>query len=241
MKIVIIRHGDPDYEKDGLTEKGKIEAELLAKRLQGKQMDYFYVSPLGRAVETSIPTVTAAGKEMVICDWLREFDVPITLEDGTKKGIPWDFLPEAWANQKGYYDREQWMEEYPMKHSEIKERYHYVIHNLDKLLKKHGYERSNNLYLAKNPNKDVLVFFCHFGLESVLLSHLLNIPVMCLWHGTVARTSSITVLNTEERRDGIAYFRMSTFGDVAHLEYANEEPSFSARFCEVYTDDTRHD
>ena len=33
MRILIIRHGDPDYEIDGLTEKGKREAALLAKRL----------------------------------------------------------------------------------------------------------------------------------------------------------------------------------------------------------------
>ena len=32
MKILLIRHGDPDYEKDSLTEKGWHEAELLAQR-----------------------------------------------------------------------------------------------------------------------------------------------------------------------------------------------------------------
>ena len=29
MKLLFIRHGDPDYEKDSLTEKGWHEAELL--------------------------------------------------------------------------------------------------------------------------------------------------------------------------------------------------------------------
>lgn len=33
MNIYIIRHGDPDYEKDSLTEKGWREAELLSRRL----------------------------------------------------------------------------------------------------------------------------------------------------------------------------------------------------------------
>ncbi|WP_308784029.1 hypothetical protein [uncultured Blautia sp.] len=31
MKIRFIRHGDPDYVNDTLTEKGRKEAELLAK------------------------------------------------------------------------------------------------------------------------------------------------------------------------------------------------------------------
>ena len=33
MRILIIRHGDPDYEHDSLTEKGLREANLLKKRL----------------------------------------------------------------------------------------------------------------------------------------------------------------------------------------------------------------
>ena len=32
MKLIFIRHGEPDYEADSLTEKGWREAELLAKR-----------------------------------------------------------------------------------------------------------------------------------------------------------------------------------------------------------------
>ena len=38
MRLLIIRHGDPDYEKDSLTEKGWREAALLADSL-------LYVSP----------------------------------------------------------------------------------------------------------------------------------------------------------------------------------------------------
>ncbi len=33
MKLMIIRHGDPDYSIDSLTEKGWREAEYLADRL----------------------------------------------------------------------------------------------------------------------------------------------------------------------------------------------------------------
>ncbi|MBP5384578.1 MAG: histidine phosphatase family protein, partial [Lachnospiraceae bacterium] len=62
MKLVIIRHGEPDYEIDGLTEKGKVEADLLAERLAGFHMDEIYVSPLGRARETAEPTLTKCGR-----------------------------------------------------------------------------------------------------------------------------------------------------------------------------------
>ena len=34
MKLVIVRHGDPDYTIDSLTEKGWKEAGYLAERLE---------------------------------------------------------------------------------------------------------------------------------------------------------------------------------------------------------------
>ena len=54
MRLIFIRHGDPDYVHDTLTEKGKREAELLAQRVKNWDVSKFYVSPLGRA-QRNIP------------------------------------------------------------------------------------------------------------------------------------------------------------------------------------------
>jgi probable phosphoglycerate mutase len=90
-------------------------------------------------------------------------------------------------------------------------------------------------------NEDTIVLVCHFGLESVLLSHLLQVSPMVLWHGTCAAPSSVTTLVTEERQEGIASFRMSAFGDVSHLYADGQEPAFAARFCETYANtEQRH-
>lgn len=64
---------------------------------------------------------------------------------------------------------------------------------------------------------------------------------MVLWHGTVAAPTAVTTLYTEERRRGKAAFRMAAFGDISHLYEAGEEPSFAARFCEIYENEDRHD
>ena len=48
MRLLIIRHADPDYENDSLTKKGWKEAELLADRLAALPISDFYVSTLGR-------------------------------------------------------------------------------------------------------------------------------------------------------------------------------------------------
>jgi probable phosphoglycerate mutase len=76
----------------------------------------------------------------------------------------------------------------------------------------------------------------------VLVSHLVHVSPMILWHGFCAAPTSVTTAVTEERRAGIASFRVSGFGDTSHLYAAGREPSFSARFCECYTNkDERHD
>ena len=49
MKLLIVRHGDPDYTIDSLTEKGWKEVEFLSEKLSKLDIKDFYVSPLGRA------------------------------------------------------------------------------------------------------------------------------------------------------------------------------------------------
>ena len=52
MRLIIVRHGDPNYEIDSLTEKGWREAEFLSVRMEKqlqKEHTYIYTSPLGRA------------------------------------------------------------------------------------------------------------------------------------------------------------------------------------------------
>lgn len=70
-----------------------------------------------------------------------------------------------------------------MKQGRVKQEYRKVSQGLDKVLKAHGYERKDKYYKAVNANKDTIVFFCHFGVECVMLSHLLNISPVCLWQG----------------------------------------------------------
>ena len=53
MEILIVRHGDPDYERDTLTYKGIEEARLLAERLAKLEVTDFYCSPLGSSLGTA--------------------------------------------------------------------------------------------------------------------------------------------------------------------------------------------
>lgn len=242
MKLLIVRHADPDYSIDSLTPTGWKEAELLSERLKKLNVKEFYTSPLGRAKDTASLTLNKMQREATTLPWLREFHCSIARPDQPAPKIPWDWLPADWTSVLEYFDKQAWCTTDIMKNGNVDKEYQWVTSELDKLLASHGYVRENHYYRAVKSNNDTIVLFCHFGLECVLLSHLMNVSPMILWHGMCAAPSSVSTIVTEERREGIAYFRMSSFGDISHLYVAGEEPSFAARFCETYDNlDERHD
>lgn len=242
MKLVIIRHGDPDYEKDSLTEKGWREAELLAERVSQLEVKEFFVSPLGRARDTASCTLNKIGRTAETLDWLQEFPPWVLRPDADgRRRIAWDWLPQDWMAEPKYFTRENWAETDIFREANVGEVYEQIIQGFDRLLAEHGYVRDGEYYRAERPNRDTLVFFCHFGLECVLLSHLMNVSPMILWHGLCAAPTSVTTVITEERRQGKAIFRVNSFGDISHLYVAGEEPAFAARFCETFDSDERHD
>lgn len=240
MKLLIVRHGDPNYAIDSLTETGWKEAELLSHRLGKLDVKACYCSPLGRAKDTAAASLKKLGMEAEICPWLREFAPKV--KKPNREGVAWDWLPQDWTACPEFFDRTRWMEHPAFVEAGVPAEANWVWDGLDALLARHGYCREGEFYRVTEPNEDTVILFCHFGLECVLLARLLNVSPMILWHGTCALPTSVTTLVTEERREGIAYFRMNGFGDISHLYAAGQESSFSARFCETYSNmDQRHD
>lgn len=243
MKLIFVRHGEPDYTIDSLTEKGWREAAILSERIAKMKVDEFYVSPLGRAKDTAKATLEKMNRTAQTLDWLKEFDVPVIREEtGEPYIVPWDQLPENWTKEENNFHKELWSTTSVLSTGKVREEAQEVFTRLDEFLAAHGYEREENYYRVRSENEDTLVFFCHFGLTCLLIGHLLGISPMVLWHGFCAAPTSLTTLVTEERRKGIAFFRMTGYGDISHLYCAGEEPSFQARFCETYSNEKqRHD
>lgn len=242
MRLLIIRHADPDYARNCLTPEGEKEAAALARYIAAYHIDDVYVSPLARAQLTAEPCLKTLGKTAKTLDWLQEFSYPFQRPDREPENtICWDWLPEDWADNLAYGTPEAWMKEPLYAASVIPEKYAWVTGSLDELLAGYGYRREGRLYRTEEGNHKTVALICHFGLESILLSHLLNIPPMLLLQGTCAAPSSVTSLYTEERRKGIAYFRMNFYGEVPHLQREGLERSFHARFKECFEDPERED
>ena len=109
MKLLIVRHGDPDYSIDSLTPTGWEEAKLLADRLCKLDIKAFYVSPLGRARDTASIALERLGREAEILPWLEEFRARVKRPDKDELTIPWDWLPGDWTAEPKFFDRDHWM------------------------------------------------------------------------------------------------------------------------------------
>ena len=244
MRIIFIRHGDPDYVNDALTEKGVREAKLLSDRLLKWPTEQFrfYCSPLGRAKQTASYTLERLGRQAVTYDWLKEF--AYLIEDPTtgRIGVPWDLMPAYWTGIPQMYDREDWKKtELYRSNPELLSAYQEVCDGFDHILAECGYQRHHNYYINTNGMErngeckhDTIVIFCHFGITCVMMSHLLGISPVLLFHSLYLAPTSVTILNTEERMNDIAIFRAQVIGDTTHLMQGGEPISAAGAFSEIF-------
>ena len=159
MRILIIRHCDPNYAIDSLTEKGWREAEMLTERLSKEKIDAYYVSPLGRAKDTASLILKQRNETAEECPWLREF-AP-TIKRSTPDQISpcsWDWLPAEWTAQELFFDRNRWSEQEAMSEGKVGEEYNWVVEGLDAVLAKHGYVRENGYYRVERSHTDTIAF-----------------------------------------------------------------------------------
>ena len=267
MRLLFIRHGEPDYVHDSLTARGKLEAAALADLSPSLHIDRAYVSPLGRAQETASYTLRKLGMDAQTLDWLQEFPTridsalvapetgipeligsfrPYYREDGSpRERVAWDLYPAWMLSRSEYYDRAAWKDSAVVRHTDFLQDHTYVVQQFDAFLAAHGYVRNDaagtGIYHAERPNAETIALFCHFGITSVLLAHLWGVSPFIPLHALCMAPSSVTEVVTEEREKGIAIFRALRIGDVSHLTRAGLEPSFYARFCELYTNtEERH-
>ena len=235
MKLIFIRHGDPDYEKDSLTEKGWREAEILSRRVAKWDIKQIYCSPFGRAQDTCSVSLKATGRDAITCDWLKEFYYRVWDEKEGEWTIAWDFFPRDFNNWDELHDKDKWDQTAIMKSGELDKHAREVYEDFDALLEKHGYKRNDRgFYDVIEHNDDNIVFFCHFGVTALIVSHLIGVAAPVLWQGMMMQPTSITVLGSEERIPGEASFRVQVFGDATHLIEAGEPISPSGYFAELF-------
>ncbi len=230
MRILLIRHGDPDYANDTVTEKGKKEVQLLADRLSKENIDVIYCSPLGRAQATAAPTAEKIKKPVHTLPWLAEIGAEYDM--GDQYVAPWDIYPHIWTENEKVGDKDTWATSPIYDGFPLREKVQAVEKELDALLLKHGFRHRGRVFEVLpgfEKSTETIALFCHMGLGNVLLSHLAGISTPLWWHTMFLPPTSVTTVYMERHCPSmpLALAHFTGVGDISHLYAAGEPASTS--------------
>lgn len=220
MLLFILRHGDPIYNPDSLTEKGHLQAQALAKRLALYGIDKIYTSPLIRAKQTARPTEILLNKTAQVEEWASENKA---WESFILKSENRWFFHSSLANKLREPEITalglKWYEHEIFNNSNCKEGYKSLLDSSDEFLARHGYihDRENLRYIAKEPNDERIAVFCHQGFGLAWLGTMLDIPLPTVWSTMDITHTGMTVIEFRTDKEGICNAKMLTMSNDSHL------------------------
>jgi len=201
IKLILVRHSESTWNKlkkvqgirnPKLSEKGKRQSQLLAKRFKGMRFDAVYSSQLNRAYETA---EIVTNSDICILEDLQEI----------KLGV-WEGKTINQVNKEYKELYEKWYKE-PV---EVK------IPGGETILEfKNRIIKAFDRIKAQHPYQEVLVV-THGGVISVYLAHLLEMNLNKVW-SIMVKNSSITILSFYGDTPYVLLFN-----DTCHLDFEQE-------------------
>src|SRR4051812_32493846 len=218
MELVLIRHGEPEWVRDGasvddppLTALGADQARRLGEHLAELAPDDLFVSPLVRAQQTAEPLARVLGRSAATLPWLAEIATP------EWAGIPADVVEKTFADGRIRPLDEQW-DGLPGGES-FRDFHVRVTGGLRGLLAEIGVVQTSQhppLWSLDQPHRRVVVV-AHAGTNAVILGELLGIaPVPWEWERFVLSHSSVTWLEPIEIC-GAYSFSLTRLSALDHL------------------------
>jgi broad specificity phosphatase PhoE len=209
MEILLVRHGDPDYANDSLTERGFTEARILAHALAEVPIDDLYVSPLGRAQATCAFTAESKGLTPIALDWLRE--------RGIKRGpvYLWEAPGEMFLCAQRLPSQDDWHGPDGVM-PEGAEQFALVRAGFDDLLASYGYMRDGHAYRVAHGSEKRIALFCHKGVILTVLADILHWALPMVFVSLHIHPTGVTRLEMVEQ-DGFAHLKALAINDLSHL------------------------
>ncbi|MBQ6707623.1 MAG: histidine phosphatase family protein [Clostridia bacterium] len=222
MIFYYIRHGEPIYDPDSLTELGTKQAKALAKRLAIYGVDKIFTSSSNRAIETAQPTCELLNIEAECLEFAHENltweDLSVE-EDGKRT---WIFnsqkYKELFCGKEIRDLGDRWYEHPELKGINCEKGINRIYDEADKFFASLGYEheRYTGKYKVTKSNDQRVALFAHQGFGLAFLSCLLDVPYpMFSTHFNVGH-SGLTVIEFKEA-NGVAIPRMHTMSSDAHI------------------------
>lgn len=221
MEIVLIRHGEPEWVRDGLaindpplTDRGHRQARELATWLRDERFDEVLVSPLVRARQTAAPLLDALGVDEVIDPWLEE------IRDPMWHGSPAEKAAEAYAELRGRPAEDRW---HGLEGGEsIRDFVSRIRAGASTFLAARGVVRSDAelpVWTIEEPGARIALV-AHAGTNSVTIGHLLGLaPTPWEWDRFVLGHTSVSRVEALPLDDGYT-FSLTKLSDLEHLDPA---------------------
>ena len=229
MLLSYIRHGDPIYTPDSLTEQGEKQAEALSKRLADVDFDRIYVSTSNRAYLTAKPTLEKCGKEPIMTDWLNE-----------KVAGSYFWLDKMWIYQNDEYIKilnsesmldlgRRWSEHECFDGTKVREGEKFFAEKIAELFRDLGYEhdaKNGCFHRTENISSDSedsgvsderrIGIFAHGGAGTIFLSTVLGIPYPLFCTHFDLSHSSMSIVYFDEKKETV-YPKLLQFSNDSHL------------------------
>ena len=239
MILYYIRHGEPNYEKDCLTELGAQEANALVEYFKRKGVNKIFSSSMGRAKETAMPTANYFSLPITLCDWAREDktweNYTVSLGEGKTTWVFW---------------HPKWVKEFNSKESVNAGYDFYKLPVYDEINLRKGIEKTNKAvdefmlslgyshlreercYKETKENNEHVCLFAHHGFGMAFLSSLLDIPYSFLSLRIDMGHTNVTEIEFKANEEGIVFPKILHLADDAHLY--KEDVGFNQKPTELY-------
>jgi len=174
MRIIFVRHGEPDYARDCLTPTGKRQAAAAARRLEREGIQEIYASPMGRAHETAQSTADLLGLPITTLEFMHE----ISWGGGNtpENGHPWTLSDWMISREDFDFYHSDWRE-HPYFAENIAVQYLDAISSqFDAFLLTQGYRHEGTRFFCETDEQKTIAVFSHGGSGACVLSHLLALP-----------------------------------------------------------------
>ena len=221
MRIIFVRHGEPDYERDCLTATGKLQAAAAAERLAGEGISEIYASPCGRASETASYTAARLGLPVTTLDYMHEIawggsQIP-------HNGHPWT-LGDRMLEEGFDFRAEDWREHPYFKGNVATEYYNAIAVKFDAFLEAHGYRHEGRRFRCAGGRDDTIALFSHGGSGACALAHLLNLPFPYVASVMPYDFTSVIILDFPVNEGAYVFPRLDLFNDCAHIRRSQGGP-----------------
>jgi 2,3-bisphosphoglycerate-dependent phosphoglycerate mutase len=221
MEIVLIRHAQPEWAKDGLnvndpplTELGHRQAECLAATHHDLDPTEIAVSPMLRARQTAAPLLRVLGRDEVVEPWLEE------VRDPNWHGTPFAIAVEAFAAEKQRPAEERWL---GLDGGEnVRDFVNRVDTGVGAWLESRGIRRVSGelpVWDIDDPERRI-AFVAHGGTNGVIVCHLLGLtPTPWEWQRFVHQHASVSRFVANPVGQHFA-FALTQLSGVEHLPHS---------------------